>query len=160
MLQTLCVERTLCSCIKVRITHFNSDIQPVPAVPSTALTVTLPSSQGAWQLTDLGMGFGTWCTVPIYLGPSAVTSLTGAGPERLLRSLEGSTDNNTGGKQRLQGHLDSGCDGDTPVVLVTTAKGLRKLHLILCLWLKPMAGSSTDTATKCFPKRSKWMWPS
>lgn len=79
MLQTLCAERTSFSCIKVRITRFNSDVQSVPAVPSTALTVTLPSSQGAWQLTDLGMGFGTWCTVPIYLGPSAVTSLTGAG---------------------------------------------------------------------------------
>lgn len=68
-----CAERTLCSCIKVRIMYFNIDIQSVSAVPCTGLKVRLPSFQGAQQLTDLGMAFGTRCTVPIYLRPPAVT---------------------------------------------------------------------------------------
>lgn len=42
-------------------------------------------------------------------------------------------------------------------VLVTTAKGLRKLHLILCLWLQPIAGSSSifGDSNKVFSKEKK-----
>lgn len=135
-------ERTLCSCIKVRMTCFNIDVQSVSAVPCTGLKVRLPSFPGAQQLTDLGMAFGTWCTAPIYLSPAAVTPSGKLGQKEPLGAWKATTDN-TGGQPRLQGHLDSGCNGDTPVVLVTTAKGLKKLHLILCLWLEPIAGSSS-----------------
>lgn len=137
-----CAERTLCSCIKVRIMCFNIDIQSVSAVPCTGLKVRLPSFQGAQQLTDLGMTFGTRCTVPIYLSPAAVTTSDWNWARRSPGPWKETTDI-TGGQPRLQGHLDSGCNGDTPVVLVTTTKGLKKLHLILCLWLKPIAESSS-----------------
>lgn len=67
------------------------------------------------------------------------------------------TTDNTGGQPRLQGHQDSGCNGDTPVVLVATAKGLKKLHLIFCLWLEPIAGSSSifGDSNKVFSKEKQ-----
>lgn len=90
------------------------------------------SFPGAQQLPDLGMAFGTRCTAPIYLSPAAVTPSDRLGQKEPLGAWRATTDN-TGGQPRLQGHLGSGCNGDTPVVSVTTAKGLKKLHLILCL---------------------------
>lgn len=101
-----CAERTLCSCKKVRIRCFNNDIQSMPAVPCTGLLVRLPSSQGAWQLTDLGIGFGTWCTVPTSLSPSADIIWLKVGQEDSSGPWKATSDN-TGGKHRLQGHLDS-----------------------------------------------------
>lgn len=90
----------------MRITCSDNDIQSVSAIPCTG-----SSFQGAYQLTDLGTGFGTGCTVPIHLSP-AVTHLTETGPEESSGPWKATT-GDTGGKHRLQGHLDSGCTGDT-----------------------------------------------
>lgn len=112
------------------------------------------------QLTDLGMGFGTWCTVPIYLSPSAMTSSdwkwVRKSPWVPGRLPQVDNTDNTGGKHRLQEHLDSGCNGDNTSG-VTTAKGLRKLHMILCLWLKPIARSSSifGDSNKVFSKEKQ-----
>lgn len=132
----------------------DNDIQSVSAIPCTSSLVRLPSFQGAWELTDLGNGL--WHSMHCSHLPQSISSgiiQLELGQKESLGPWKATTDN-TGGKHRLWGHLDSGCAGDTPVVLVTTAKGLRKLHLILCLWLKPIAGSASifGDSNKVFSK--------
>lgn len=113
----LCAGRTWCACIKVRITCCSSDTQSVPAVPCTGLLVRIPSSQGACQLTDLGIGFGTWCTVPILVHEQWRIWLK-LGQKDSSAPWKATT-GNRGGKH---GH-----NGDTAVVLVTTAKGSEEI---------------------------------